>query len=165
MQMNSRLMRSRSDRMIGGVAAGIARYLNTDTTIVRLVLVLLALSGPGFLVYPLLWAVMPEEPAPTSAPREPGQVFVATGETQRLRLDPMTGMPGEPEQEIPINNLGGAPSASGPNGAAGPGGRVLGYVLLGLGAFIALQMIWPGLASFLFPAALIAAGVWLLRRG
>lgn len=162
MQMNSRLVRSRSDRMIGGVAAGIARYLNTDPTIVRLVLVLLALSGPGFLVYPLLWAVMPEEPAPTDrAPREPGQVFVATGETQRLRLDPMTGMPGEPEQEIPINNLGGG--AQGASGTPNQGGRLLGYVLLGLGAFIALQMIWPGLASFLFPAALIGAGVWLLR--
>ncbi|HMQ33209.1 MAG TPA: PspC domain-containing protein [Chloroflexaceae bacterium] len=159
MQMNTRLTRSRSDRMIAGVAAGIARYLNTDPTIVRLVFVILALTGPAIFVYPLLWLVMPEEPAPTPGPG--GQVFVATGETQRLRVNPMTGAPGDPEQEVPINNLGGA----GAPPAAGQGGKVLGYLLLGLGAFIALQMIWPGAAGLIFPAALIAVGVWLLRRG
>ncbi len=158
MQMNTRLTRSRNDRMIAGVAGGIARYLNTDPTIVRLVFVILAFSGPALFVYPLLWLVMPEEPAATPGPG--GQVFVATGETQRLRIDPMTGAPGEPEQEVPINNLGG-----GATGSAGQGSKVLGYMLLGLGAFIALQTIWPGAAGLLFPAALIAAGVWLLRRG
>jgi phage shock protein C len=163
MNTNPRLMRSRTDRMIAGVAAGIARYLNTDPTLVRLVFVLLALSGPGILLYPLLWAVMPEEAAPVApGARQPGdQVFVATGATQRLRIDPMTGAPGEPEQEIPINNVGAAPSAA-DNGRMGS--KVLGFVLLGLGAFIALQMIWPGFAAFLFPVALIVLGVWLLRR-
>ncbi|NTU81762.1 MAG: PspC domain-containing protein [Chloroflexales bacterium] len=162
MNTNARLMRSRTDRMIAGVAAGVARYLNTDPVIVRLVFVLLALSGPGILVYPLLWAVMPQEAAPTQGAAGPaGQVFVATGETQRLRIDPMSGAPDEAEQEIPINNLGGAPAAPA-SGALG--GKVFGYVLLGLGSFIALQMIWPGFAAFLFPAALIAVGVWLLRR-
>ena len=161
MQMNTRLARSRGDRMIAGVAAGVARYLNIDPTIVRLAFVLLALSGPGFLFYPLLWLVMPEEPAAT--PGQPGgQVFVATGETQRLRLDPMTGAPGEPELEVPINNVGGAPAGA---PQAGRGGKLLGYMLLGLGAFITLQMIWPGVAGLLFPAALIGAGFWLLRRG
>lgn len=164
MQINSRLTRSRSDRMVAGVAAGVARYLNTDPTLVRLTFVLLALSGPGIIFYPLLWLVMPEEPATTPpGPAGPGgQVFVATGETQRLRIDPMTGIPGEPEQEIPINNLGGAP-AGGP-AAPAQGSKVLGLLLLGLGSFITLQMIWPGFAAFLFPAALIAGGVWLLRR-
>lgn len=161
MQMNTRLMRSRSDRMIAGVAAGVACYLNIDPTIVRLVFVLLALSGPGVLFYPVLWLVMPEEPAPTTG-RPGAQVFVATGETQRLRVDPMTGAPGEPELEVPINNVGGA--QVGTPRAGGQGGKVLGYLLLGLGAFITLQMIWPGFAGLLFPAALIGAGVWLLRR-
>lgn len=161
MQTTTRLTRSRDDRMIAGVAAGIAHYLNTDPALVRLVFVLLAFSGPGFLMYPLLWLVMPEAPAPT--PGAPGQVFVATGKTQRLRIDPMTGMPGEPEQEVPINNLGGGSTAPRANGRQG--GRLLGYLLLGLGAFITLQMIWPGAALYLFPLALIGAGVWLLRRG
>jgi phage shock protein C len=154
-----RLTRSRTDAMIAGVAAGIARYLNTDPVIVRLVFVLLAFSGPGLLIYPLLWLIMPREPgAPAGAGQAPGQVFVATGATQRIRIDPSTG---GPEQEIPINTLG----SQGPAGATGgQGGKLLGYILLGLGAFIALQMVVPGLSSLLFPALLIGAGVWLLRR-
>lgn len=163
MQTSTRLARSRNDRMIAGVAAGIARYLNTDPTIVRLVFVLLAFTGPAILFYPLLWVIMPDEPRGTPAnPYTGDQVFVATGETQRLRVDPMTGLSEEPEQEVPINNVGGAAGAP---GTTGRGGRVLGFLLLGLGTFITLQMIWPGFASFLFPAALIAVGFWLLRRG
>jgi phage shock protein C len=156
MQMTPRLARSRSDRMVAGVAAGVARYLMIDPTIVRLLFVLLTLSGPGAFIYAVLWVVMPQEaPAPGGPP---GQVFVSTGETVRLRLDPQ----GEPEHEVPINNLGGS---QGVPGATGQGSKVLGYLLLGLGLFITLQMIWPGFAGFLFPAALVAGGVWLLRRG
>lgn len=162
MNATTRLMRSRSDRMVAGVAAGVARYLNTDPVIVRLLFVLLALSGPGLFMYPLLWLVMPQEPAaPAGAPQAPGQVFVSTGETQRLRIDPSVGGPGEPEQEIPVNNIGQRPAGA-PAGASG--GRTLGYILLGLGTFIALQMIWPGFAGLIFPAALIGAGIWLLRK-
>ncbi len=152
-----RLTRSRTDAMIAGVAAGIARYLNTDPVLVRLVFVLLAFSGPGLLIYPLLWLIMPRDPA-EPAGQAPGQVFVATGETQRIRIDPSTGAP---EQEIPINNLGQQGTSAAQNGQ---GSKILGYILLGLGVFIALQMIVPGLSSMLFPALLIAAGVWLLRR-
>jgi phage shock protein C len=163
MQNTARLARSRNDRMIAGVASGIARYLHIDPTIVRLIFVLLAFSGPAILFYPLLWVIMPEEPTTTPGAADPNdQVFVATGETQRLRIDPMTGAPGEPEQEVPIHNLGGdTPSTP---GAKGRGSTVIGFLLVGLGTFITLQMIWPGFASFLFPAALIVAGVWLLRR-
>lgn len=161
MYSSPRLERSRSDAMIAGVCGGLARYLNIDSTIVRLVFVLLAFSGPALLIYPLLWLVMPRErPANPGAPAmHPGQVFVATGETQRLRIDPMTGAPNEPE-EIPISNLGSGPAGSRANGR----GRLLGYILLGLGVYLILQMIWPGIGSLLFPALLIAGGIYLLRR-
>lgn len=57
-----RLMRSTSERMIAGVAGGLASYLNMDVTLVRLILVLLALAGgPGVLIYIILWVVMPED--------------------------------------------------------------------------------------------------------
>lgn len=165
MNGSNRLMRSRGDKMIAGVAGGIARYLNTDPVLVRLVFVLLAFSGPGILIYPLLALVMPKEPAGPApfapAAGEPGQVFVAEGtKTQRLRLDPMTSGPNEP-QEIPINNIGQAADRQ-----AGPANRnqLLGYVLMGLGGFLVLQMLVPGVGHLLFPALLIGAGVYLLRR-
>ncbi|MFN2146587.1 MAG: PspC domain-containing protein [Anaerolineales bacterium] len=60
---NRRLYRSRSDRMVAGVAGGLAEYLNIDSTIVRLLFVFFALAGgPGLLVYIVMLLVVPEEP-------------------------------------------------------------------------------------------------------
>jgi phage shock protein C len=58
-----RLYRSRNERMIGGVCAGLANYLNADPTLIRLLMVLFALAGgPGLLAYLILWIVVPLEP-------------------------------------------------------------------------------------------------------
>lgn len=63
--MSKKLMRKRSDQMIFGVAGGIADYLNIDPVIVRLLFVLMALTGGhGILVYLVLTLIMPEEGAP-----------------------------------------------------------------------------------------------------
>lgn len=60
---NRKLYRSRKDRMIGGVAGGLADFLNIDATIVRLLFVFFALAGgPGLLVYLVMLLVVPEEP-------------------------------------------------------------------------------------------------------
>ena len=60
---NRRLYRSRSDRMISGIAGGLGEYLNVDSTIVRLLFVFFALAGgPGLLVYIVMLLVVPEEP-------------------------------------------------------------------------------------------------------
>ena len=56
------LMRSRGDQMIGGVCGGIARWLGWDTTLVRVLYVLISIFSaafPGILVYVLLWILMP----------------------------------------------------------------------------------------------------------
>lgn len=61
--MQKRLYRSRSNRMVAGVAAGLADYFNIDPTIVRLVFVLFALTGgPGLILYIIMAIVVPEEP-------------------------------------------------------------------------------------------------------
>jgi phage shock protein C len=58
-----RLYRSRGDRIIGGVCAGLAKYFNIDPTLIRLAFVALALmGGHGFLVYLIMLIVVPEEP-------------------------------------------------------------------------------------------------------
>ncbi|MEJ2747278.1 MAG: PspC domain-containing protein [Anaerolineae bacterium] len=63
--MSKRLMRKSDDRMVFGVASGIADYLNIDPVIVRLLFVLMALTGGhGILVYLILTVIMPEEGAP-----------------------------------------------------------------------------------------------------
>ncbi len=62
MNTGKQLTRSRSDYMLGGVCAGLGRYFGIDATIVRLVFVLLAISGgSGVLLYLVLWIVIPRE--------------------------------------------------------------------------------------------------------
>jgi phage shock protein PspC (stress-responsive transcriptional regulator) len=57
-----RLTRPVDDRIIAGVCAGFARYLNVDTTIVRVVLaVLTAMGGAGVPLYIAGWLLIPEE--------------------------------------------------------------------------------------------------------
>ena len=59
--MEKRLTRSTDDQMIAGVAAGLANYLNVDVTIVRLLFVIALLTGGhGFLIYLIMWMLMPE---------------------------------------------------------------------------------------------------------
>jgi len=62
-----RLMRSRRDKKIGGVCAGLADYFDLDPTIVRVIWFLAVFfAGTGFLVYIILWVVLPM--APPDAP-------------------------------------------------------------------------------------------------
>ena len=60
-----KLSRSRSDRYVGGVAAGIGEHFNVDPIFVRIAfLASLALGGLGLLAYVVLLAVMPVEGDP-----------------------------------------------------------------------------------------------------
>ncbi len=60
-----RLTRSRDDRFIGGVAAGLADYFNIDPTLVRVAFaVSLAIGGAGVLAYLVLLALVPVEGDP-----------------------------------------------------------------------------------------------------
>ena len=58
--MARRLTRSRTDKMIAGVCGGLAEALDIDSTVVRLLFILLALlGGHGILIYLILWVIMP----------------------------------------------------------------------------------------------------------
>lgn len=56
-----RLTRSK-DKMIAGVAGGLADYLNLDPTIIRILFVLIAFAGgASVLAYLIMWIIVPEE--------------------------------------------------------------------------------------------------------
>ena len=58
----ARLHKSRTDRKFAGVCGGIAEYLHADSSIVRLVTVVLMLGwGSGLLAYIICALVLPEE--------------------------------------------------------------------------------------------------------
>ena len=58
-----KLYRSRTDKMLGGVCGGLAKYFNIDPTWVRLGFILMIfLAGITLLVYLIMWLIVPEEP-------------------------------------------------------------------------------------------------------
>ena len=71
--MNRRLYRSRTDTVLGGVAAGLATYLNTDPALVRIAWAILVplTGGAAFLAYIVAWIVVPEEPVRTARVVDP----------------------------------------------------------------------------------------------
>ena len=74
-----RLERSRSDRVIGGVAAGIGHHLGVEPTTVRIAFVLLSAAfGFGIVVYLLTWLLAPLEALDPAADRTPRRLIRPT---------------------------------------------------------------------------------------
>ena len=64
MAVTRTLARSRNDRVLAGVVAGIATRFGWNPTLLRVIYVLasaLSAAFPGILVYLILWLLMPEE--------------------------------------------------------------------------------------------------------
>ncbi|MFI5254704.1 MAG: PspC domain-containing protein [Candidatus Limnocylindrales bacterium] len=126
--MDERLYRSRSDRIISGVAAGLADRLDIDPSIVRVVWALLVLPT-GFLAllaYIVMAIVVPEEPYPAPADRAPMAGMTpppatpgAAYATPASSADGAAGMVGSTP---PDASSGPAPvEAAGTAGPTGPG--------------------------------------------
>ena len=57
-----KLYRSKSNRMIAGVCAGVAEYLNIDPTVVRVIWAIAAFGSVGLLAYIACALIIPEKP-------------------------------------------------------------------------------------------------------
>ena len=74
-----RLERSRGDRIVAGVAAGIGHHLGIEPLTVRIAFVVLsAAAGFGIVVYLLAWLLTPEEATEAPAPARPRSLFHPT---------------------------------------------------------------------------------------
>src|SRR5262245_17262584 len=83
----TRLTRSKDDRVIGGVAGGVARRLGISPTLVRLAWVVsVFFGGFGVLAYVILWVVVPEDTPRSSATRIAEERF-ARGEITAAELE------------------------------------------------------------------------------
>lgn len=141
--MRERLYRSRTDRMIFGVAGGMARWLDVDPAVVRLVWALLIIAGGvGLLLYIVAAIVIPEEPLGAAQPMGAGAAPAGSG--------PATGGGWTAPHGSARRDSGSAPI-------------IIGIVLVLLGAwFLAERYIdWLDNA-LLWPALLIVVGGLLL---
>jgi phage shock protein C len=62
------LRRPLDDRIVAGVCSGVGRYFGVDPVLIRVTFALLAAVtwGTLLLAYPVMWFLMPEEPAPAT---------------------------------------------------------------------------------------------------
>ena len=65
-EATKKLYRSRTERWLAGVCGGLGQYFGIDATLVRVLFVIFALTfGSGFLIYLVLWIIIPNEPETT----------------------------------------------------------------------------------------------------
>lgn len=108
MNTNQRLVRSSTDRMLGGVCGGLAQYLSLDPTLVRIAFVLLALSGVSPLIYVVLWVVVPSDRTTGNWSQ---QVQQAVGEMQERATTAVHGV-SDQVQKLTNNSNQTPPAAS-----------------------------------------------------
>lgn len=61
--MDKKLYRSTTDKKLCGVCAGLAKYLNIDATVIRLLWALVVFcGGAGIVAYIVCALIIPEEP-------------------------------------------------------------------------------------------------------
>lgn len=75
--MAKKLYRSTTDKMVGGIAGGLAEYFDIDSTLIRVLFILTVfLGGGGIIAYIILWIIVPGRPfvvTPGPAPTDPGE--------------------------------------------------------------------------------------------
>ena len=148
--MNRRLYRSHLDSVLGGVAGGVAEYLDADPTIIRVVWALLALvtGGVFFILYIVMWIVVPYGPeagevpagdpaAPTQDAATPGSASPSTWNAQPYRRSPRRG--------------------------SGAGSWIFGLILGVIGLYFLGLELFPALnVGRLWPLGLVLLGLVLL---
>ena len=179
--MADRLYRSRDDRMLAGVAAGVADALDADPSIVRVVWALLTIltGGVAFVVYIVMAIVVPEGPggataadrswgpaagagfaagaAPAPGDASPSDAQAAPGDMGSSFASPTTSWADDREARRAERRARRAA------GDPGRGGLIAGLVLIVIGAFFLIREFVPWFDWRLWwPIGLIGLGLLLL---
>ncbi len=151
MTQKKKLYRTVNNKVIAGVAGGLAEYFDVDVVIFRLLFVLLLVfGGGGLLAYIIMWIVVPAEPVPlnynsSSSTTQSGE----TGQDTSAGNDPS-----EPQATYAATT-----KKSGTSNAS----LVAGIILIAMGIlFLVNRMIpWVNLGNF-WPVLLIIGGFFII---
>lgn len=185
--MADRLYRSRDDRMLAGVAGGLARVMDADPSIIRVVWVVMTVlsGGIGLLVYIVMAVVVPEAPdgwdaarganAAAATPREPVPPggWIGPDGTVVPHAGAASGTWGAGASASGGAGTAGAPALAAPDGWATPpprtsrDGRIIAAVIGGIlilvgGAFLVREFMPAVDLSTVWPVISIGFGVLLL---
>ena len=188
--MDRTLYRSRGDRMVAGVAGGLADYFGIDPTVVRIAIVLLALvtNGGVLIAYLIMAIVVPEEPIGGAAAQPPAQPPVQppaqppaqpyarpygtstdVPEVMGPGEVPEPGEFGRPAVPDPSEGVAPPPPPAAPMPPAsrrgdGRGAGVVGAVLVVLGLILLFERFIDIDLVRLWPLILIAIGISIMFR-
>jgi phage shock protein PspC (stress-responsive transcriptional regulator) len=160
--MPKRLYRSRTDRMLFGVAGGFAEYLDMDPALVRIIWALLILAGGvGFLLYIVAAIVIPEAPygypagGPTGPPG-PADAGIASGDPAAPGAAGAPAPNAMPGQSAWVTDHG-------QRHRDGNGALVLGGLLVIVGGWFLFRDLLPGFDDrFVGPGLLVVVGLFLV---
>jgi phage shock protein C len=182
--VNDRLYRSKHDRMLAGVAGGLAEMWDADPSLIRIVWALLVIltGGLALIVYIVMAIVVPEEdevwPATPMAPA--AATTAAAVEGQPAMTDPETGTalvtpapepgamwaspPVDPRRAARMEARAARRAARGDGNGLGVSGTIIGgLVLVALGVFFLAREWLPQIDfDWFWPSMLIVLGVVLL---
>lgn len=141
----TRLYRSRTNTVIGGVCGGLGEYLNVDPILFRILFALaLIIGGSGLLVYIILWIVIPErKEIPIQMNNQNEEPMTDTGnQTENVNKQ---GEPRKPEKN--------------------DGNLWAGLILITLGGIFLIDRFVPRIDfGDLWPLILIVVGVILITK-
>lgn len=151
MQNQRGLYRSRDDSVIGGVAGGLAQYWHMDSTILRVVFLLVTLfGGGGLILYIILWIAIPLEPVDFIFSDTDNNHNNSNMEEEKKQNANDQKPPFEPEGgKTPLKN---------------DGNLIAGLILITIGTIFLLDRFVPRLDfGDLWPVILLVAGIFLIR--
>jgi phage shock protein C len=171
-----RLYRSRDDRMLAGVAGGLAEMWDADPSLVRIVWALLVIftGGLALVVYIVMAIVVPEEdgawhpaaPSPGGAPSAPPESAAGTvGPSAAAPASSASGWVSPPptSRQLRAEARAARRAARGERDYGTTGGVLVGGLLVLLGVFFLVRQYLPTIDfNWFWPVVLIALGAVLL---
>lgn len=155
-----RLYRSRDDRMLAGVAGGLAESWGADPSLVRVIWALLVIftGGLALIAYIVMALVVPDEPLVPEGAAQP------SGETPPTAGQPWT-QPAEAQaaRRAARETRASARRAAGTDRNTFPAAAILGGFLIILGGFFLAREFLPQIDfDWFWPLVLVGLGVVLI---
>ncbi|HEX8424729.1 PspC domain-containing protein [Hymenobacter sp.] len=137
---------------VGGVSAGLAAYLNSDVTLLRVLFIAgLFIGGISFILYPLLWILVPEAKTISDKMRMRGDAVTLSGIDNNVRNNAFEAGPG--------NNR---PVGTFFEDLAGALNPLLGFVGAAIRIFAGVMLTILGFGFLLALVVLLGVGIGLI---
>jgi phage shock protein PspC (stress-responsive transcriptional regulator) len=180
--MEKKLFRNEHDKMIAGVASGLADYMQVEVTIVRLLLVLSSIfaAGTGLIAYIVMWIVVPVNNDPAARFSKFNDYFNKNNPNTPAfgNPNPFPGQTGTGNNwSQPVNEFEKKPFETQPdfnkiNKPNDTGRTVAGLLLLVVGCFFLMHELdfvpeWftiRNLFKFMWPLIFIALGISIIAK-